>query len=97
MPSSPIKKPIFSVRNRIKSGATRSENMGNRIQGNTKIMDSGTAKDFIEDLQNEIIVLRKEREEWRNLTERALNQIDEWKSICERWEKRYNELLARIN
>lgn len=61
------------------------------------MMDSGTAKDFIEDLQNEIIVLRKECEEWRDLTERALNQIDEWKSICERWEKRYNELLARIN
>jgi nicotinamide riboside kinase len=60
-------------------------------------MDSGTARDFIEDLQREIIVLRKDRDEWAELCNKALDQIEQWKIVCERWEKRYNEMMARNN
>jgi hypothetical protein len=41
--------------------------------------------------------LRKDRDDWRELCQKALDQIDQWKLICERWESRYNEMIARNN
>jgi hypothetical protein len=41
--------------------------------------------------------LRKDRDDWRDLCQKALDQIDQWKLICERWESRYNEMIARNN
>jgi hypothetical protein len=41
--------------------------------------------------------LRKDRDDWRELCQKALDQIDQWKLICERWESRYNEMIARDN
>ena len=51
----------------------------------------------VQDLQRTIDELRKDRDDWRDLCQKALDQIDEWKLICERWESRYNEMIARKN
>jgi hypothetical protein len=51
----------------------------------------------IRDLERTVDELRRDRDEWRDLTERALAQIEQWKNICERWEKRYNDMMARMN
>jgi chromosome segregation ATPase len=51
----------------------------------------------IRDLERTVNELRTDRDEWRELTERALDQIEQWKIVCERWEKRYNEMMARNN
>jgi chromosome segregation ATPase len=51
----------------------------------------------IRDLERTVNELRNDRDEWRDLTQRALDQIEQWKLVCERWEKRYNEMMARNN
>jgi hypothetical protein len=51
----------------------------------------------IQDLQRTVDELRKDRDDWRELCHKALDQIDQWKIVCERWEKRYNEIMARNN
>ena len=51
----------------------------------------------IRDLERTVNELRNDRDEWRELTQRALDQIEQWKIVCERWEKRYNEMMARNN
>jgi hypothetical protein len=51
----------------------------------------------IRDLERTVNELRIDRDEWRELTQRALDQIEQWKIVCERWEKRYNEMMARNN
>jgi hypothetical protein len=51
----------------------------------------------VQDLQRTIEELRKDRDDWRDLCQKALDQIDQWKLICERWESRYNEMIARNN
>jgi hypothetical protein len=51
----------------------------------------------VQDLQRTIDELRKDRDDWRDLCQKALDQIDQWKLICERWESRYNEMIARKN
>jgi chromosome segregation ATPase len=51
----------------------------------------------IRDLERTVNELRNDRDEWRELTQRALDQIEQWKLVCERWEKRYNEMMARNN
>ena len=51
----------------------------------------------IQDLERTVDELRKDRDDWRELCQRALDQIDQWKTVCERWEKRYNDMIARSN
>jgi hypothetical protein len=36
----------------------------------------------------------EQTQEWRDLAERAIAQIEEWRSICDEWQTRYNQLLA---
>jgi chromosome segregation ATPase len=38
--------------------------------------------------------LRRQSQEWQALAEKALNQIEEWRVICEEWQNRCNTLLG---
>ena len=32
--------------------------------------------------------------EWRDLAERAIAQIEEWRNLCDEWQNRYNQLIG---
>lgn len=36
----------------------------------------------------------EQTQEWRDLAERAIAQIEEWRAICDEWQTRYNQLLG---
>jgi chromosome segregation ATPase len=38
--------------------------------------------------------LRRQRDEWQELANRAISQIEEWRSLCDIWQARYNQLLG---
>jgi uncharacterized protein (DUF4415 family) len=38
--------------------------------------------------------LRRQSQEWQTLAEKAINQIEEWRAICEEWQDRFNALLG---
>jgi len=48
----------------------------------------------LRDHERTIDELRRQRDEWQNLANRAITQIEEWRAICEEWQNRYNELLG---
>ena len=53
-----------------------------------------TAWDMV---REECAKIEADRDDWRDLAERAIAQIEQWKILCERWEQRYNQLQARSN
>jgi flagellar biosynthesis chaperone FliJ len=79
--------------------------MGKRIQGNTKMSEHEAT---IRDLQTTVDELRtllmntkemwfkanQDRADWQDLAERAIAQIEEWRSLCDTWQTRYNQLLG---
>ena len=48
-------------------------------------------------VREECSKIEADRDDWRDLAERAIAQIEQWKLVCERWEQRYNQLQARNN
>ena len=38
--------------------------------------------------------LRRQRDDWQELANRAISQIEEWRSLCDTWQTRYNQLLG---
>jgi chromosome segregation ATPase len=38
--------------------------------------------------------LRRQSHEWQVLAEKAIDQIEEWRAICEEWQDRFNRLLG---
>jgi hypothetical protein len=36
----------------------------------------------------------QDRADWQDLAERAIAQIEEWRSLCDTWQTRYNQLLG---
>jgi chromosome segregation ATPase len=38
--------------------------------------------------------LRRQRDDWQQLAEKAIAQIEEWRSLCDIWQARCNELLG---
>lgn len=52
---------------------------------------------LVEVLTEQRNALTTDRDDWRDLAERAIAQIEQWKILCERWEQRYNQLQARSN
>jgi chromosome segregation ATPase len=38
--------------------------------------------------------LRRQRDDWQQLAEKAINQIEEWRNLCNEWQARYNELIG---
>jgi chromosome segregation ATPase len=47
----------------------------------------------LRDHERTINELRRQRDDWQDLANRALNQIEEWRSLCDEWQARYNELV----
>ena len=55
----------------------------------------------IHDLQRTVDELRtllhsavQDRQDWQDLAERAIKQIEEWRTLCDEWQNRYNQLLG---
>jgi len=55
----------------------------------------------IQDLQRTVDELRtllhsavQDRQDWQDLAERAIKQIEEWRTLCDEWQNRYNQLLG---
>lgn len=48
-------------------------------------------------VREECAKIEADRDDWRDLAERAIAQIEQWRLVCERWEQRYNQLQARNN
>lgn len=36
----------------------------------------------------------QDRDDWQELATRAINQIEEWRTLCDEWQARYNQLLG---
>jgi chromosome segregation ATPase len=48
----------------------------------------------LRDHERTINELRRQRDDWQQLAEKAIAQIDEWRSLCDEWQARYNELVG---
>jgi chromosome segregation ATPase len=48
----------------------------------------------LRDHERTINELRRQRDDWQQLAEKAIDQIDEWRSLCDEWQARYNELVG---
>jgi chromosome segregation ATPase len=47
----------------------------------------------LRDHERTINELRRQRDDWQDLANRAISQIEEWRSLCDEWQTRYNELV----
>jgi chromosome segregation ATPase len=47
----------------------------------------------LRDHERTINELRRQRDDWQQLAEKAIDQIEEWRSLCDEWQARYNELV----
>jgi chromosome segregation ATPase len=47
----------------------------------------------LRDHERTINELLRQRDDWQQLAEKAIAQIDEWRSLCDEWQARYNELV----
>jgi hypothetical protein len=52
------------------------------------------AKITISLLEAYLAKANEQTQEWRELAERAIAQIEEWRAICDEWQTRYNQLLG---
>jgi chromosome segregation ATPase len=48
----------------------------------------------LRDHERTINELRRQRDDWQQLAEKAIAQIEEWRSLCDEWQARYNELVG---
>jgi len=48
----------------------------------------------LRDHERTINELRRQRDDWQQLAEKAIDQIEEWRSLCDQWQARYNELVG---
>jgi chromosome segregation ATPase len=47
----------------------------------------------LRDHERTINELLRQRDDWQQLAEKAIAQIEEWRSLCDEWQARYNELV----
>lgn len=52
------------------------------------------AKITISLLESYLAKANQDRQDWQDLAERAIAQIEEWRAICDEWQNRYNQLLG---
>ena len=45
------------------------------------------------DLTSALDKLRQDRDDWKDLAEKAIAQIEEWRSLCDLYQERYNEIV----
>jgi chromosome segregation ATPase len=48
----------------------------------------------LRDHERTIDELRRQRDDWQQLAEKAIAQIEEWRNLCNEWQARYNELIG---
>ena len=48
----------------------------------------------LRDHERTIDELRRQRDDWQQLAEKAIAQIEEWRTLCNEWQARYNELVG---
>jgi glycogen synthase len=47
----------------------------------------------IHDLERAIDKLRQDRDDWKELAEKAISQIEEWRALCDIYQDRYNQIV----
>ena len=47
----------------------------------------------IHDLERALDKLRQDRDDWKDLAEKAIAQIEEWRSLCDLYQERYNQIV----
>jgi hypothetical protein len=47
----------------------------------------------IHDLERALDKLRQDRDDWKELAEKAIAQIEEWRSLCDLYQERYNQIV----
>jgi glycogen synthase len=47
----------------------------------------------IHDLERALDKLRQDRDEWKELAEKAIAQIEEWRALCDIYQDRYNQIV----
>jgi hypothetical protein len=45
------------------------------------------------DLTSALDKLRQDRDDWKDLAEKAIAQIEEWRSLCDLYQARYNQIV----
>jgi glycogen synthase len=47
----------------------------------------------IHDLERALDKLRQDRDDWKELAEKAIAQIEEWRALCDIYQERYNQIV----
>ena len=47
----------------------------------------------IHDLERALDTLRQDRDDWKELAEKAIAQIEEWRALCDIYQDRYNQIV----
>jgi hypothetical protein len=47
----------------------------------------------IHDLERALDKLRQDRDDWKELAEKAIAQIEEWRALCDIYQDRYNQIV----
>jgi hypothetical protein len=45
------------------------------------------------DLTSALDKLRQDRDDWKDLAEKAIAQIEEWRALCDLYQERYNQIV----
>jgi predicted nucleic acid-binding Zn-ribbon protein len=48
----------------------------------------------LRDHERTIDELRRQCQDWQDLTAKAIAQLEEWRTLCNEWQTRYNELVG---
>jgi glycogen synthase len=47
----------------------------------------------IHELERALDKLRQDRDDWKELAEKAIAQIEEWRALCDIYQDRYNQIV----
>jgi hypothetical protein len=47
----------------------------------------------IHDLERALDKLRQDRDDWKDLAEKAIAQIEKWRALCDIYQDRYNQIV----
>jgi hypothetical protein len=45
------------------------------------------------DLTSALDKLRQDRDDWKDLAEKSIAQIEEWRALCDIYQERYNQIV----
>lgn len=52
------------------------------------------AKMAVSLLESYLAKANQQTADWQDLANRAITQIEEWRTLCDEWQARYNQLLG---